>query len=211
MIDATNRGVAEQLRKLPDLRPPANAWARIAARARRRRPLAWSGAALAACAAAFAIFMLVRQEPPAAPVETFLVDARPSEQEPSVSVSSVRRASSSADVGALRRQSRSMERLLGGLPSRSGGGRPDLASAISDLQRRIVAVDYELNRVEQRRMTRAPSALRRWPVEPRSADWPDGRQVAEVPPVSRDLWQHRVELMDRLVRARFVEAGAEAY
>ena len=152
--------------------------------------------------------MLVRQEPPAAPVETILVDARPSVQEP---LSSVRRASSGANVGALRRQSRSMERLLGGLPPRAAAGRPDLAGAISDLQRRIAAVDYELNRVEQRRATRAPSALRRWPVEPRSADWPDGRQVAEVPAVSRDLWQHRVELMDRLVRARFVEAGAEAY
>jgi hypothetical protein len=208
MIDATNRDVGQQLRELPDLRPPANAWARIAARARRRRPLAWSGAALAAGAALFAIFMLVRQEPPAASVETLLVDARPPVQE---QVPSLRRDASGADVGALRRQSRSMERLLGGLPPRSAAGRADLAGAISDLQRRIAAVDYELNRVEQRRATRAPSALRRWPVEPRPADWPDGRQVAEVPVVSRDLWQHRVELMDRLVRARFVEAGAEAY
>lgn len=203
----SNRDVTELLRSLPDMRPPEGAWRRIVASRARRYPLAWSGAALAACAALVAVFLLVREDPPAAPVEMYLVDAGPA----AAAMSSVERATVQADVGTLRRQSRQMERLLSGLPQRSTPARTDMTGAIADLQRRIAAVDYELNRVDLGGSVRAPSALRRWPTEPTAADWPDGRQVGVAAPQASDLWQHRVDLMNRLVRARFVEAGAEAH
>lgn len=79
----------------------------------------------------------------------------------------------------LRRQSQQMERMLRGLPRRPAVVRADTASRILSLEDRIATLDYRLNQAHGRE-----------------------REAS-------GLWQERVEVMDQLVRARYVEAGAD--
>jgi len=186
--------VTELLRSLPDMQPPADAWARIRQSQRRGHPFVWSGAALAACAALVAVVMLTRED---APVETYVVRSTAAPGAHPVDP---------VDVSELRRRSQHMERMLRGLPPRTQLVRADVAGAITELQDRIAVVDYELNRTVQGRPAR--NSVVRWPTATEAAN---PRQVQRSAPSPRDLWRERVDLMDRLVRVRYVEAGAEAY
>jgi len=195
--------VTELLRSLPDMRPPEDAWKRIRESQRHRHPFVWSGAALAACVALAAVAMgiisLTREDVPVEPAETYLVR---SESAP------MARAADRFDVGELRRRSQSMERMLRGLPPRTQLVRADVAGAIAELQDRIAAVDYELNYAAQNRVSNGRSSIARWPSASEAATVRSGQRSA---PTSRDLWRQRVDLMDRLVRVRYAEAGVEAY
>lgn len=198
--------VTELLRSLPDMRPPEDAWKRIVATRRRGHPLAWSAVALAACAALVAIVLLAREEAPRALRDTYVVATDPQPRQVTPAESSAAVTASALAVRDLRRRSRQMERLLSGLPPRTQVVRADVAGMVTELQDRIAAVDYELNR--QARGTWSPAATARWAAERSVATRSASRYSARQP---RDLWQERVELMDRLVRARFAEAGAEAH
>lgn len=196
----------ELLRSLPDMRPPEDAWQKILRTQRRRMPLVWSGAALAACAALVAIVLITRDDAPAAPVETFVVSDDSSATRTTPLQVRIAGTKQSLNVAELRRRSRQMERMLSGLPSRNEVIRADVAGVVSELQDRIAAVDYELNR--QTQGVPSQSATVRWP----SAQPAATRAVARSMPAGpRDLWRQRVELMDQLVRVRYVEAGAEAH
>jgi len=183
--------LTEQLRSLPDMEPPPGAWQRLRARLRRRRPLAWATAALAACAGVVAVVLLMRGAPLIEPTLTEFVSTQ----------------ADPAEVRDLRRRSQQMERLLRGLPPRRQVVRANVAGSIAELQDRIAAVDYELNRAPP------PSvAVRRWPAGAAPSGFVPSQQSGPAPtPPARDLWRQRVDLMDRLVRVRFEEAGAEAY
>lgn len=195
-IGETNE-VTELLRSLPDMRPPDDAWKRVRESQRRGHPFVWSGAALAACAALVAVVMLMREDVPVVPVETYLVR---SESMPVV------QAADRMDMDELRRRSQRMESMLRGLPPRTQIVRADVAGAITELQDRIAVVDYELNRTQEGRS--ASNSIARWPA---AADAATARQTQRAAPSPRDLWRQRVDLMDRLVRVRYAEAGAEAY
>jgi hypothetical protein len=186
--------VTELLRSLPDMQPPAGSWEKLHARHRRHVPWVWSSAALAACAALVAVVLLTRPEPP---VETFLVQAERDVPIPA----NVRVADEASDLRALRQRSQQLERLLQGLPPRSRIVRVDTAAPITDLQDQLAAVDYELNRIALLQATAGQSAADR--------DGGARAQGATQPP--RELWRQRNALMDRLVHARFVEAGASAF
>ncbi len=198
--------VTELLRSLPDMRPPPDAWQRIVASRRSGHPLAWSAVALVACAALVAIVLLAREPAPVASSETFLVATEPGSRRVQPAESQAMVAARSLDERDLRRRSRQMERLLSGLPPRTEVVQADVAGMITELQDRIAAVDYELNR--QVLSDWSPAATNRWASE-RAIGTRGGS--GEPPPQPRDLWQERVELMDRLVRVRFAEAGAEAH
>lgn len=197
--------IARLLRSLPDMEPPPDAWQKIRAAQPRVRPGAW--VAVAASVALLAIVLLTRDEAPVEPVgalseATLVVEAETRSQR----AGPVER--SSASVGDLRRRSQHMERVLRGLPKNPDVVRVDLAGAIADLQHRIAAVDYELSQSTQARRVAKPSVIVRWP----SQDSEDLRPVnRSSSPSAQDLWRQRVDLMDRLVRARYVAAGAEAY
>ncbi|MFW2404138.1 MAG: hypothetical protein ACN4GT_05165 [Gammaproteobacteria bacterium] len=193
--------ITRLLRSLPDMEPPADAWNKIRARQRSGHPVAWTGIAIAACMAMAAIVLTTRDELPVESVETFLVEAQPAPEPGSVTQ---RR---SATVTELRRQSQHMERVLRGLPQSRDVVRVDVAGAIADLQDRIAAVDYELNRSTRNRRMQEPSAIVRWPSQNESAIRPASQSA---PAAGQDLWRQRVELMDHLVRARYAEVGAEA-
>jgi len=107
-------------------------------------------------------------------------------------------------VRALQRRSHFMERVLSEMPRRSRVARADTAGVIAELEDRIAAVDYQLNRATVNRtgFDRAP------------AGWP-ARQTPDMNPRFRsqatdtsDLWRRRVEYMDQLVRARYAEVSA---
>ena len=72
--------------------------------------------------------------------------------------------------------------MLRGLPPGPNVVRADTAIAIAELQDQLAVVDYQLNR-----------AAARPEQDPRA------------------LWQQRVELMDRLLRVRYTEAGMEGF
>lgn len=193
--------VTELLRSLPDMQPPEDGWTRIRESQRRVHPYAWSGAALAAGVALFALFFVTRNDLPVEPLEMLVVTA---ERVPEIPASTASAALERADVSELRRRSQQMERMLRGLPPRTQVVRADVAGAIAELQDRIAAVDYELNRVTRGRSSQP--AVTRWPAGSAAST-----SRSRARPVPRELWRQRVDLMDRLVRARYVEAGAEAY
>ena len=84
-----------------------------------------------------------------------------------------------AELDRLRRQSQQMERMLRGLPQGPAVARADTASLITSLEDRIATLDYRLNQAH-------------------------GREQE-----ASGLWRERVQVMDQLVRARYVEAGAD--
>ncbi len=191
MNSETTNDVTERLSALPDLQPPADAWQRIRTRVQRdRRRIAWPVTAVAAAAALSGVAFLVR------PVQQM-------EPAPNVSVESLvvqdgrAAASASSDVRTLQRRSRQIERMLQGLPPPAQIVRADTEGAIVELEDRIAAVDYELNMAALKRATEAA-------VSP-------GRLLEGGPQRSRVLWQRRVELMDQLLRVRYVEAGATPF
>ena len=194
--------ISQLLRTLPDMQPPPDAWRKIRARQRRGLPAAWAGLAVAACIALFAVALVTREEAPVAPVEPMLVENR---QATPAHTGKVQRRVVSIDE--LRRRSQHMERVLQGLPRNPGIVQVDVAGAVGDLQDRIAVVDYELARSARRAGAQERSVIARWPADPSAAFRPASRDNTAV---SFDLWQQRVDLMDRLVRARYMETGVQA-
>jgi len=205
MITRSNGEINDLLRSLPEMEPPADAWSRIRASQSQSSSvgslLVWSGVAAAACGAIIAFGLLVSDEKPAAPIRPPLVSvSKPPPDRQAEGDASVRRA---ADLHEFRRQSRQLERRLAGLPQRSQVVRADVAGMITVLQDQIAAVDYELNRTRP-----LSAATARWPSAAPAAIYATDRADDYA---ADELWQARVQLMNRLVSVRFAEAGAAAY
>lgn len=200
MSYASINEVTDGLRGLPDMRPPADAWSRLCAHQARpwfARPFAW--AAAAGVALMVAGVMRSGEEVVVPAADAVMVVAAPSAvvDEPSV------RMARAAQVHELRMKSAQLERRLAGLPRRNQLVRADIADMVADLQDRIAAVDYELNRAGS-----PPPTTARWPSSAPAAIQSVGRPDRSAPD---ELWAQRVRLMNRLVDVRFAEAGAAAY
>ena len=178
--------IHDLLRSLPELEPAPGAWQRVLDRyrestgiGRHSHPLRWLAAA--ACIAGIAIAVLgirpveeisdpISIPSPRDPLFTQMLDPAPSAER---------------ELQILRRRSQHMERMLRGLPRGPELVRADTAGAISELQDRIAALDYQLNR-----MPMSPETRRDQP---------------------RELWQQRVDLMGDLVQVRYAESGVDPY
>ncbi len=88
------------------------------------------------------------------------------------------------DVGRLREKSRQLEQALRQMPRSPAVRRMDTAAPIVELQDRIALVDYKLNQAGSAGLAERDAA---------------------------ELWQQRVELMNRLLRARYVESRYYAF
>ncbi len=200
--------IAELLRSMPDLEPPVKGWQYIARQQVRRKLLRRGGgmAVAASVMIAVAVGALYFERPDivASPavqstvqrmVQPIIVSA------PAVQ-STIRPDERAGDpeVRALQQRSQYMERLISGMPRRGWVARADTAGVIAELEDRIAAVDYQLNRAESfktgfnRRESQAAGNHPRY-------------ERADAP----DLWRRRVEYMDQLVRARYVEADVTGY
>ena len=212
MISLAKDNVTERLKALPDLQPPADAWQRVQARAKRdRRRIAWPVTAVATAAALGVIAFLVRpilQIDPTPVVQVAPVESRIVPGETAASAEDF-------DVRMLQRRSRQIEQMLQGMPVRAQIVRADTEGAIVELEDRIAAVDYELNMAALKRATEGVSPSGR--VIRGGAERSRFDRVYEVQAVgagaqrSRVLWQRRVELMDQLLQVRYVEAGAAPF
>jgi len=190
--------VAELLRAMPELEPPADTWQRIVAQSARLNRLRWSGGLAVAASVVIAIIIgvLYLERPEfAAPAAV-----QPSIQPLIVSAPAIRPEVRTVDaqVRVLQQRSHDMERILSGLPRRGRVARADTAGVIAELEDRIAAVDYQLNRAG---LDRAGRLSRRTPglapvAGPRY-------ELTDAP----DLWRRRVEFMDQLVRVRYAETG----
>jgi len=88
------------------------------------------------------------------------------------------------DIEALRQRSRQLEQVLRSMPRGPVVRRVDTAGAIVELQDQIAVVDYRLNRAGDAG------------ISPQDAS---------------TLWRQRVELMDRLLRARYAETEGNTF
>jgi len=188
---------------MPDLEPPADGWRRLAARQARLNRMRWGvGLATAASvivtvAAGFLImqqreFAVMSTSPPI--IESIIVSApavRPEAREVD------------AQVRAWQQRSQYMERLLSGLPARGRIAQADTAGVIAELEDRIAAVDYQLNRTGLNKTARSGGGIERRQVPV------DGPRYQ--PAGASELWRRRVEFMDQLVRARYAETGATGF
>lgn len=203
--------VAELLRSMPDLEPPADGWQRIAAQQARQASLSRlrrSGRLAAAASVAITItsaiiigtLYLDRPEFVRAPTVQSTV------QPIIVSAPAIRPDVRAADaqVRALQQRSHYMEQVLSGLPRRGQVARADTAGVIAELEDRIAAVDYQLNRVGLNRAGVGRSAWRTPDLAPA-----DGSRYETIE--SSDLWRRRVEFMDQLVRVRYAETGMDGF
>jgi hypothetical protein len=203
-MSASSAGeVTDRLRTLPDMQPPADAWARLRAA---QQPsllsasrLVWPSVAAAACAALIVVGLLVSNNASNTPVPVVAASA-------SVADAMGERGASvaqAADLHGLRRQSRQLELRLAGLPRRSQMARADVTGMIAELQDQIAAVDYELQRTSS-----VSASTARWPSAAPAAIYASDRAARYGPD---ELWGRRVRLMSRLVSIRFAEAGVAAY
>ncbi len=87
-------------------------------------------------------------------------------------------------IDVLQRRSRQLEQALRRMPRSPVVRRVDTAGPIINLQDRIAVVDYQLNQADDLGLTDKNAAA---------------------------LWQRRVDLMNRLLRARYVESGYYAF
>jgi hypothetical protein len=188
--------VAKLLHSMPDLEPPADGWQRLVARQARLGRMRWGGK-FAVAASVIVVFTAV--------VGALYLDwpgftASPVIQPIIVSAPAMRPEDRAieARVWALQQRSQQMERLLGELPPRGRVAYADMAGVIAELEDRIAAVDYQLNK----------AGLNRSSADRQQSGRLNGRlEQADAP----DLWRRRVEFMDQLVRARYVESGAEGF
>ena len=195
--------VAELLRSMPDLEPPADGWRRLAARQARLRRIRWGGGLAAAASVIIsvaAIFLAMQQREFAVPptsssiIEPIIVSApamRPEAREVDT------------QVRAWQQRSQYMERLLSRLPARGRIARADTAGVIAELEDRIAAVDYQLNRTGLKRTIGNGGGVERRQVP---VDGPRYQPVG-----ASELWRRRVEFMDQLVQARYAETGATGF
>jgi hypothetical protein len=195
--------VAELLRSMPDLEPPADGWQRLTAQRTRRNRGRWGGGLAVAASVVVAIIMgalyMGRVEFVTAPADQSTV--RPIIVSAPAIPPGVRAVDSR--VRALQQRSQYMERLLRGLPPRGQVARADTAGVIAELEDRIATVDYQLNRSGLNR-----SGLNRSGVD-RRLDATEG--VRYEPADAPELWHRRVEFMDQLVRAHYAQTGANGF
>jgi len=195
--------VTELLRSMPDLEPPADGWQRIIAQRVRRNRVRWGGGLAVAASVAVAIILgalyMERPEFVAAPAVQSAV--RPLIVSALAIPPDVRAID--ARVRVLQQRSQYMERLLRGLPPRGQVTRADTAGVIAELEDRIATVDYQLNRTESNRSRLNRSGLDRRLVPADGARY----ERADAP----ELWRRRVEFMDQLVRAHYVQTGANGF
>jgi len=195
--------VAELLRSMPDLEPPADGWQRLTAQRVRRNRARWGGGLSVAASVVVAIIIgtLYMEQPEfvAAPAEQSIV--RPIIVSAPAIPPDVRAAD--ARVRALQQRSQYMERLLRGLPPRGQVARADTAGVIAELEDRIATVDYQLNRTGLNRAGLNRSSIDRRLVPTEGARY----ERADAP----ELWRRRVEFMDQLVRAHYVQTGADGF
>lgn len=157
------QSVEQQLRRLPDIPPPAAGWQQIVQRRqrdlRRARFRRWLPPAVAAGLA----LLLLR--PP-------LNELR--EPEPAVAIA--------ANIQGLQQRSRQLEAMLASLPARPAVRAASSSPGLAEIEARIALIDHHLS---QRSLsgTGAPAPL----------------------------WRERVDLLGGLVRARYIEAGAQSF
>lgn len=215
-----SRNLVDELRDLPELQPPPALWGDIVMAAQlqrsRRMPMAWAATVLVLMGLGWWVFNKPAAEQPLL-VSPVPVEPAPALLEPDHHGADVGKPESVGpiaanpqpnqipnDIARLQRRSQHMERLLGQLPPRSGIIRADSEGLIVELQDRIAAVDHQLNEaawgraypVTAGRNDSSPTLVR------------DRLYDEAAAPV---LWRQRVELMDELVRARYIEADATGF
>ncbi len=188
--------VAELLRLMPDLEPPVDGWQRLAARQSRLGRVRWSGP-FAVAASVVIVFAGIAS---ALYLDWSGFSSAPVIQPMIVSAPAMRPEDREIEtrVRALQHRSRQMERMLSDLPPRGRVAYADMAGVIAELEDRIATVDYQLNRAELARSSVIGQRSGRLEGYPEQSDTPG-------------LWRRRVEFMDQLVRARYVETGAEGF
>ncbi len=205
--------ITKQLRSMPDLQPPADGWQRLAARLNRFRRVRWRGGFAVAAAMVIAVVSGTVYWQQSVVLDMSIAEpagqsvSRPVGRPIIVSAPAMRPdvRAAAARVRTLQQRSQQMERLLSGLPPRGRIASADAAGLIAELEDRIAAVDYQLNRTGLNAAgPRRPSSssARRLP--------PSGGPRAELTQAP-DLWQRRVEFMDQLVRARYAETAVNGY
>jgi len=185
--------ITQLLRSMPNREPPADGWQRLAARQAHRKYVRWGGwfAMAASVAIALVVTADFRDLPGWSVTPGDRADIRP--MIVSAPAKRTDRHTEDANVRALQRRSQRMERLLDTFPAPRRVAHADTAGVIAELEDRIAAVDYQLNRAGLSDTGRtAAHAYSTGAMTQRS-----------------DLWRRRVEFMDQLVRARFLEAGFE--
>lgn len=204
-------GIAELLRTMPDLAPPVDGWQRIAA-SQVRLTWMWRGGLAAAASVVFALIVGYLYVYPSEPVAQSFIVSAPAIQPDARAID--------ARVRELQRRSQYMERLLGELPPRARLARADSAGVIAELEDRIAAVDYQLNRVGLNRAGRDRVGASRTDIDRQLFGWPSRRSLDAPLAGDRrderaqewpDLWQRRVEFMGHLVRARYAEAAFDDF
>ncbi|MAF82705.1 MAG: hypothetical protein QGH93_01645 [Gammaproteobacteria bacterium] len=197
--------VAELLQSMPELEPSADSWQRIAAQQAREASLhrARLGGGFAAAAAVviviiFAAQRLQQPELAVAPaIQPIMVSAPVASPETSPETGVV-----DARVREWQQRSQYMQQVLSGLPRRGPVARADTAGVIAELEDRIAAVDYQLNRAGLRRTGRSLQ---------RASGFDRGAGTRDALMDEPDLWRRRAEFMDQLVRARYTEAGTSGF
>lgn len=135
-----NAPVEQQLRRLPELDPPVDAWQQVSRAARREVwrarwqqlwPLVLAGGLTATAAGLVAAIVMTNAGDPAvtAPVPDLIVAQAPA-----------------PELGRLQSQSRALEVMLRGLPGRPELVRAENAAAIAALEDRIAQLDWTLSR-----------------------------------------------------------------
>ncbi|UCG72452.1 MAG: hypothetical protein JSV45_14595 [Chromatiales bacterium] len=139
-----NAPVEQQLRQLPELDPPVDAWQRVRRVARRERwharwrqfwPLVVAGGLTATAAVLVMAIVLVGAREPAV--------VAPSPEW-------IRVQAPAPELDRLQAQSRALETMLRGLPRRPELMRAENAAAITSLEDRIAELDWALSRSRAR-------------------------------------------------------------
>lgn len=135
-----NAPVEQQLRRLPELDPPVDAWPRVSRSARREAwrarwrqlwPLVLAGGLTATAAGLVLAIVMTNARGPAAtiPLPKLMVAQTPA-----------------PELGRLQSQSRALEAMLRDLPGRPELVRAENAAAIAALEDRIAQLDWTLSR-----------------------------------------------------------------
>ena len=176
------RNLRKTMRSLPEIEPPDGRWQSIAQAPSKstpswRQPLAWGIAASLLVMVWLAGNLSGRDS-----IDNRVADSADVAATGSTVASQAQASTGTSqtdDVNALKNRSRQLGVLLQSLP-----GRPDVVRAgtddtISSLENSLAMVNYTLNR-------------------------PD---TALTSGESKELWQHKVNLMDSLVKVRYAEAS----
>ncbi len=176
------KNLRETMRSLPEIDPPDGRWQTIVQNPSRsgpswRQPLAWGIAASLLVMVWLAGNLSGRDS-----IESQVADSADVASSGSEVASQTLASSGTGDieeVDALRNRSRRLRRLLQSLPGRPDVVRAGTDSTIASLENSLAMVNYTLNQ-------------------------PD---TALTSGESKELWQHKVNLMGSLVKVRYTEAS----